>query len=63
MKKTIKVICPYCGMSNVIVYENLYNDSQLVVCDSLEGGCDKMFVADIEVSIHSKSRKIEEEDE
>lgn len=61
MAKTVVATCPYCGTKTKVLVNSLYNDSHLIVCDVLEGGCDRMFVVDIEVSMKTKSRKIEGE--
>lgn len=59
MKKT--VICPYCGTKNQIDVNSVYNDAKIVLCDPLEGGCEKIFVADISVQIKITPKKVEGE--
>lgn len=59
MKKT--VICPYCGTKNQIDVKSVYNDARIVACDPIEGGCDKIFVADISVQVQITPKKVEGE--
>lgn len=55
--------CPYCGFENKIKIEpEFYYPKQVVTCDIDEGGCEKDFVVDIEISIFTESLKIEGEE-
>lgn len=58
-----KVKCPYCGFENEVEHDVFYKKSHLVTCDSEEGGCDRNFVADVAVSVTTKARKIEGEED
>jgi len=46
MKIRAKVDCPYCGTHIEFMMEQGATSSQheVTVCDSTDGGCDKMFV-------------------
>lgn len=57
--RMIKVNCPYCGTENKVEVTEMYDDAKIVFCNILTGGCDKMFVADISVSINAQTRKVE----
>lgn len=56
--KKVRVICPYCGLRTEINVEELRDISNIVICDVMEGGCDRIFVADVSVS----DRKVEGEE-
>ena len=62
MKREVSVTCPYCGKRNQIVANSLCDDAKLVVCDWTTGGCDRIFVAEINVDISTVTKKIEGED-
>ena len=57
-----RITCPYCGMKTEIEVEELRNISNLVNCDVMEGGCDRIFVADVSVAITASARKVEGEE-
>lgn len=59
--RKIKIKCPYCGHENTVEHKGEYGDLHIVVCDCMEGGCDKAFVADVKVNITAEPRKIEGE--
>lgn len=61
MNRRISVCCPYCGVSNSVAVTSDYNDAAVVVCDVIEGGCDRMFVAYISVALSAKALMIEGE--
>lgn len=61
--RKIKVNCPYCGTVNKVEVTELYNDAKIIYCDVMEGGCDKIFVADISVTISGKGLKVEGQEE
>lgn len=61
--RRIKVNCPYCGTVNKVEVTELYNDAKIICCDVMEGGCDKIFVADISVTISGKGLKVEGQEE
>lgn len=62
MNRNIYIKCPYCGKEVTTLHDSLYDDIKVVVCDLMEGGCDRAFVADIKVRLSAKSRKIEGEE-
>ena len=41
--KTVLTKCPYCGLKTEINVEELRDISSLVICDVMEGGCDRIF--------------------
>lgn len=57
-----RITCPYCGAKTEIEVEELRNISNLVNCDVMEGGCDRIFVADIAVRVTASARKVEGEE-
>lgn len=57
-----RITCPYCGTKTEIEVEELRNISNLVNCDVMEGGCDRIFVADIAVNVTASARKVEGEE-
>lgn len=59
----IKIKCPYCGAQNTVEHGDLYGDAHVVRCDFMDGGCDRLFVADVAVSVKASARKIEGEEE
>lgn len=59
MNRIVKVKCPYCGMVSNIKCDCLYDDMKVVLCDFMDGGCDKYFVADITVLIKTSGKKIQ----
>ena len=61
--RKIEVNCPYCGTVNKVEVTELYNDAKIIYCDVMEGGCDKIFVADISVTISGKGLKVEGQEE
>ena len=61
--RKIKVNCPYCGTVNEVEVRELHNDVKIIYCDVTEGGCDKMFFADITVQISGKGLKVEGQEE
>lgn len=63
MKRIITVVCPYCGRNIKMEYDSIYSDYLCVICDVMDGGCDRPFVADVSVNIVAKGRKIEGEDD
>lgn len=63
MGRKISVSCPYCGKANYVTHDTLYNDNTLVRCDEMNGGCDKLFVVDVEVKLSAKTMKIFGEEE
>lgn len=63
MKRTIAVICPYCGAKNVVTIEDDYGENKVVTCDPTEGGCEKDFVVKAKVAISVKVAKIEGEED
>lgn len=62
MNRLVMVRCPYCGKENFIDVQSDVGQMTPVNCDVMEGGCDKWFVAKIEVKIVGKALKIEGED-
>ena len=60
--KTVRVKCPYCGLITEINVEELRDISSLVIYDVMEGGCDRIFVADVSVVITASARKVEGEE-
>lgn len=60
--KTVLVKCPYCGLKTEINVEELRDISSLVICDVMEGGCDRIIVADVSVAITASARKVEGEE-
>ncbi|MBD5117609.1 MAG: hypothetical protein HDT37_00550 [Clostridiales bacterium] len=63
MTRKIDVKCPYCGRKVTVEHDGLYADAHIATCDFMDGGCDRMFVADVKVSMTATARKIEGEAE
>lgn len=63
MNRTIEVRCPYCGAKSKVSVNSFYNTCEVVICDVMAGGCDRRFVADVQVRITAKVLKIEGEEQ
>ena len=48
--------CPYCGHENKTMTENY---TELLYCNSEEGGCDRFVVVEFIVKTYTKVRKVE----
>ena len=60
--RKIEVKCPYCGRMNSNYVTTESEETILMRCGFMEGGCGKFFVLDIKVTVNAKTRKVEGED-
>lgn len=63
MSRLVFVRCPYCGKGTSVEVKSDVGQMTSVNCDIMEGGCDKWFIAKIEVHISVKALKIEGEED
>ena len=61
MKKTVYVTCPYCKHVNKILMKlpKYQTKRTIEYCDIMEGGCDKMFVVSLKLSVVAEALGIE----
>lgn len=63
MNRKVDMKCRYCGRECSVGVPGEYGGLVIILCDPMEGGCDKYFVTDIRVHIEARSRKIEGEED